>query len=231
MEQLAYFPTEGWVDGPLLAQTMCSLAAEAGATVRFASEVTEITKNGGTVTGVKLANGEESAADLVVNCAGPAADRVAKLAGRALPMAQTLGLVVRVTPGRGAISRVIHAPTLHMRPDANSLLALHHADADAAITAGEPPHVWAETLRRRLGAYLPELADARVSRWSVGTRPIPSDERTSAGLVPSLPGYAEIVTHSAITMGPLLGRLVAAEIATGDVDPLLQDFRPERFGA
>lgn len=229
VEQLAFFPTEGWIDGPLLAQTMCQLATEAGATVHFASEVTEITRNGDTVTGVTLAHGEHIAADLVVNCSGPAADRVAKLAGRALPMAQTLGLVVRVTPGGGAIGRVIHAPTLHMRPDTNGLIALHHSDADAAITAGEPPHVWAETLRKRLVAYLPDLDGVRVSRWSVGTRPIPSDERTSAGLLPSLPGYAEIVTHSAITMGPLLGRLVATEIATGDVDPLLQAFRPERF--
>ena len=230
VEQVAYFPTEGWIDGPLLAQTMCQNAADAGATVRFASEVTVITTDGDTVKGVKLANGEDIAADLVVNCAGPAADRVAQLAGRTLPMAQTLGLVVRVTPGNGAISRVIHAPTLHMRPDANGLIALHHGDADAAITNGEPGNVWAETLRQRLGEYVPELAGARVSRWSIGTRPIPSDERSSAGLLPSLPGYAEIVTHSAITMGPLLGRLVAAEIATGDVDPLLVAFRPQRFG-
>lgn len=230
VEQVAYFPTEGWIDGPLLARTMCALAAESGATVRFASEVTAIVKNGDTVSGIKLANGEHIAADLVVNCAGPAADRVAKLAGRTLPMAQTLGLVVRVTPGSGAIGRVIHAPTLHMRPDANGLLALHHGDGDAAITASEPPHVWAETLRQRLGTYLPELADVRVSRWSLGTRPIPADERTSAGLLPALPGYAEIVTHSAITMGPLLGRLVAEEIASGVTDPLLGPFRPERFG-
>lgn len=230
VEQFAYFPTEGWIDGPLLARTMCRLAADSGATVRFASEVTAITRNDDTVNGVTLANGEHIAADLVVNCAGPAADRVAKLAGRTLPMAQTLGLVVRVTPGNGAIGRVIHAPTLHMRPDANGLIALHHSDADTAITNGEAGNVWAETLRQRLGQYVPELAGVRVSRWSIGTRPIPSDERTSAGLLPSLPGYAEIVTHSAITMGPLLGRLVADEIATGEIDPLLEAFRPERFG-
>ena len=181
------------------------------------------------MSGVRLANGEEIEADLVVNCAGPAADRVARLAGRTLPMAQTIGLVVRVTPGDHAIGRVIHAPDLHMRPDANGLLALHHGDADDGITAGEPPNVWAETLRQRVGTYLPELAAIRVSRWSVGTRPIPADYRTSAGLLASLPGYAEIVTHSAITMGPLLGKLVATEIATGEADPLLAPFRPERF--
>jgi glycine/D-amino acid oxidase-like deaminating enzyme len=59
---------------------------------------------------------------------------------------------------------------------------------------------------------------------------MPADGRSSAGLLPSLPGYAEIVTHSGITLGALLARLVAEEITTGTVDPLLAPFRPERFG-
>ena len=230
VEQFAYFSSEGWIHGPGLAQTMCDLAAKAGATLRFACEVTAINNEDGRVTGVTLANGEQIAAELVVNCAGPAADRVATLAGRTLPMAQTLGLVVRVWPGNDVIGRVIHAPNVHMRPDPNGLLMLHHHDSDDAITKGEPPHVWAETLRQRLVEYIPDLEGIRVSRWSVGTRPIPADERASAGMVPSLPGYAEIVTHSAITMGPLLGKLVAAEITTGQIDPLLSAFHPERFG-
>jgi len=230
VEQFAWFPTEGWIHGPGLAETMCRLAAESGAILRFACEVTAIDRDGDRVVGVRLANGERIAADLMVNCAGPFADRVAGLAGRNLPMAQTLGLVVRVWPGNDAIGRVIHAPNVHMRPDANGLLMLHHHDGDDAITNGEPAHVWAETLRRRLVEYIPDLDNIRVSRWSVGTRPIPADERTSAGLVPSLPGYAEIVTHSAITMGPLLGKLVANEITTGEIDPLLGPFHPERFG-
>src|SRR5690606_29598578 len=119
VEQFAYFPTEGWIHGPGLAGKMCELAGDAGATLRFACEVTAINRDGDRVTGVTLANGEQISADLVVNCAGPAADRVAGLAGRTLPMAQTLGLVVRVWPGNNVIGRVIHAPNVHMRPDAN----------------------------------------------------------------------------------------------------------------
>jgi glycine/D-amino acid oxidase-like deaminating enzyme len=230
VEQFSWFPSEGWIHGPGLAEAMCRLAAESGAILRFACEVTAIDRDGGRVTGVTLANGERITADLVVNCAGPFADRIAGLAGRSLPMAQTLGLVVRVWPGNNAIGRVIHAPNVHMRPDAGGLLMLHHHDGDDAITNGEAPHVWAEILRQRLVEYIPDLEGIRISRWSVGTRPIPADERTSAGLVPSLPGYAEIVTHSAITMGPLLGKLVASEITTGEIDPLLSAFHPERFG-
>lgn len=230
VEQFGWFSTEGWIDGPELARTMCNLAAQAGATLRFACEVTAINRDGDKVTGVTLANGEIISADLVMNCAGPGADKVAALAGRTLPLAPTKGLIVRVTPGNGVIGRVIHGAKVHMRPDGNGMLVLHHGEADIAISNGEPANVWANILRERLIEYVPAAEGIRISRWSIGTRPIPADGRATAGLLPSLPGYGEITTHSAITMGPLLGKLIATEIITGERDPLLANFSPERFG-
>lgn len=43
------------------------------------------------------------------------------------------------------------------------------------------------------------------------------------------PGYYEAVSHSGITLGPVIGQLLASEIANGKRDELLADFRPERF--
>lgn len=229
IDHAVLFATEAWIEGPRIAGRMSELAQDQGAETRFAHQVVEMTRGGDRITGVTLANGETIAADLVMNCAGPGADRVASLAGRVLPLAPTLGLVVRITNTKGAIHRVMHAPRVHMRPDANGLVMLHHGDADDAITRGEASNVWAEELLGRAREYVPAFADARVSRWSIGTRPIPHDERTSAGLLPAIPGYGEIVTHSGITLGPLLGRLVAHEITTGEIDQLLVPFRPERF--
>jgi glycine/D-amino acid oxidase-like deaminating enzyme len=116
-----------------------------------------------------------------------------------------------------------------MRPDVGGLMMLHHGDYDAGLERGDPVAPMIADLFSRATEYLPALANARLSRWSVGIRPIPADGRTSAGLVPAIPGYAEIVTHSGITLGPLLARLVAEEIVDGGVDPLLANFRPERF--
>lgn len=231
VEQLAYFPDEGWVDGPHLARTMCELAVRHGAMTRFACEVTSIAVDGGRVSGVVLANGEPIDADMVVNCAGPWADRVAALAGRTLPMDPNLGLIARVSGvAPGTINRVMHAPRSHMRPDANGLYMVHHGYADAPMESGESPRDWSLRLLETAMEYVPAFAGARLSRWTVATRPIPADGRTSAGLLPALPGYAEIVTHSGITLGPLLGRLISEEILSGDVDPVAVPFRPERFG-
>jgi glycine/D-amino acid oxidase-like deaminating enzyme len=230
VEQIAYFPEEAWINGPGLAARFVALAKQHGAIVRYRSQVTAIEQAGGRVSGVTLASGERIAADVVVNCAGPGAGVVAKLAGRELPMASTPGLVVRVSNAAGLIGRVIHSPLIHMRPDADGLVMLHHGDADQAMARGETPKAWIETFFERAASYVPGFADARLSRWSIGIRPIPGDGRTSAGLVSALPGYAEIVTHSGITLGPLLGRLVARQIVDGETDALLEPFTPDRFG-
>src|SRR5690606_31429677 len=216
---------------PRFVAAMVARAEEAGAELRFRSEVVGVEKDGERLTGVRIANGEVIHGDLLMNCAGPWADRLAAMAGRKLPLAPTLGFVTRVSGvPEGVIGRVLHAPRVHMRPDGGGLVALHHSEADAAITAGEKPWDWARELIARFKHYVPEAENARLSRWTVATRPIPADGRTSAGLLPTIPGYGEIVTHSAITMGALLPKLVAHEIVTGEVDPLLANFRPDRFG-
>jgi glycine/D-amino acid oxidase-like deaminating enzyme len=229
VEQVAHFPDESWADGPLLAERMCSLAAARGATMRFASQVVAIEQAGGRVSGVRLADGTRIGADVVVNCAGPAAGRIARLAGRDLPMASVPGLVLRVANVSGLIQRVIHAARVHMRPDAHGLVMLHKGDADEAMIRGDDPREWISTFMAWATGYVSGFAAARLSAWSVGVRPMTVDGRTSAGLLPALPGYAEIVTHSGMTLGPLLGQLVTRQIVDGVTDPLLEPFSPERF--
>lgn len=230
IHRFAYFPSEGWIDGPLLARSMARMAGEAGATLCFGCEVTDIEQQNGRISGVRLANGDLIAVDQVVNCAGPWADRIAEMAGRALPLAPTLGFITRLGGAPvDVIKRVIHLPQLDVRPDGDGLFALHHYDADSGIAAGDEPQMWAERLLERFRNYIPSAPEARIARWTVATRPIPIDGRTSAGQVPAVPGYAEIVSHSSITMGALLPALVADELTGGKPSPLLANFRPERF--
>jgi len=65
----------------------------------------------------------------------------------------------------------------------------------------------------------------------VSNRPIPAYVFPSVGSVSTVPGYYEAVSHSGITLGPVLGQLLAAEITSGECDDMLADFRPERFAA
>src|SRR5439155_26747441 len=74
---------------------------------------------------------------------------------------------------------------------------------------------------------LASLAASAAARVCV--RPIPGDERSIVGPLPHLTGVYVAVTHSGVTLGPLLARLLAEEIVTGRMPPLLAPYRPDRF--
>jgi glycine/D-amino acid oxidase-like deaminating enzyme len=69
-----------------------------------------------------------------------------------------------------------------------------------------------------------------VEAASVGLRPLPVDGLTIAGWVPVVAGLYVIVTHSGVTLAPILAELAAREVE-GALDPALAPFRPERFTA
>jgi glycine/D-amino acid oxidase-like deaminating enzyme len=71
---------------------------------------------------------------------------------------------------------------------------------------------------------VPELGNSRMAETRVADRPIPDDGFPSVGAVPSVPGYYEAVSHSGITLGPVIGRLLASEIFSGRTDDMLADF-------
>jgi sarcosine oxidase subunit beta len=75
-------PDAGFVDDPMLAAVnLMDAARRSGATLRLNAEVTGIRHAGGRVTGVDLAGGEQIAAPIVVNVAGPASGKVNAMAG------------------------------------------------------------------------------------------------------------------------------------------------------
>jgi sarcosine oxidase subunit beta len=77
-----YWPQAGYVTDPALsAQNLMDAAKLHGAEVRTGAEVTEILTEGGRVSGVKLASGEEIHAKVVVNVAGPGSSIINKIAG------------------------------------------------------------------------------------------------------------------------------------------------------
>ncbi|WP_281995902.1 NAD(P)/FAD-dependent oxidoreductase [Ruegeria faecimaris] len=72
MQGGVYWPQAGYVTDPALsAQNLMDAAKQHGAEVRTGAEVVEILTDGGRVSGVRLASGEDIHAKVVVNVAGP----------------------------------------------------------------------------------------------------------------------------------------------------------------
>ncbi|WP_037506002.1 FAD-dependent oxidoreductase, partial [Rhizorhabdus wittichii] len=81
----------------------------------------------------------------------------------------------------------------------------------------------------RTAKYIPAIAKGKPAKILLGFRPYPLDNRPICGPVPGAKGVYAIVTHSGITLAPILGRYAAREIMSGEVAPLLQPYRPDRY--
>ncbi|XUL93821.1 NAD(P)/FAD-dependent oxidoreductase [Streptomyces galilaeus] len=227
---VVFYPDEAWVHGRHLVGRLVGQAVAAGAAIRSGKAVCDIdTGADGGIRSVALADGSRLDVDIVVNAAGPSASHVAGLVARHLPMRREPGVVTRIDCARVPIHRVMHAPHIEIRPDGGASVVLHSREIDALIDTGEDPGQLARLLHELAHHAVPELGNSRITRTSVVNRPIPADGFPSVGAVPSVPGYYEAVSHSGITLGPVIGRLLASEILGGQKGELLADFRPERF--
>ena len=71
--------------------------------------------------------------------------------------------------------------------------------------------------------------DVQLAQVKLGERPVPMDGLPVVGAVPGVPGVFVAVMHSGVTLGPLIGQLLAKEILQGRSSPLMSSFRASRF--
>src|SRR5215211_1040969 len=228
--QIAHFPEESWTDAQALTKTLVEAAGRNGAHNHCENTVRGIEVEGEGVT-VRLEDGDAIYADVVVNATGAKAASVAEMVGRELPLDVFPGLLVRVAVPGEPLRHLLHTPHINLRPDGPGYVLLHHGSIDEELTddfAGAEDPLCAELLQRAQ-RVLPALQEAEIVEARFGMRPVPADGHSCVGGVSRLPGYYEAVTHSGVTLGPLVGRLLAREILKGEVDPLIAPFRPDRF--
>ncbi|MFY1693235.1 NAD(P)/FAD-dependent oxidoreductase [Plantactinospora sp. WMMB782] len=233
-DQIAFFPREGWVDPARLVGHLLATAVSGGAEVVRDDAVTGLEVDGAEVRAVRLASGRRLPAAAVVNCAGPRAGQVAELAGLALPMRNTRGVLVYTSPTTVTVARVVHAPHVHLRPDGRGRLLLHSPEIDDAAqpaTDGgyQVPRPAVDRVVEAGSRLYPGLRDATVRDVRVGERPIPGDGLPVLGRAGRLPNFHFAVSHSGATLSVYAGDLVAAEVLGEDRDAELAPYRFDRF--
>jgi glycine/D-amino acid oxidase-like deaminating enzyme len=82
---------------------------------------------------------------------------------------------------------------------------------------------------QRLKGMLSGAHDVQLSDVRIGVRPVPVDGQPIIGSLPGHPGGYIAVMHSAVTLAPVAGRLVADELIDGLDPEELQGVRPDRF--
>ena len=191
------------------------------------------------VTGVALAGREVIRADTVVLAIGRWTQEFLARLRVDVPLAhvesqdsEAVGLLVTVLPAAGPPRTVLHSRDVNWAPRPSGYAVLASASADRVIARDRSP----ETVRATAGGLLERGADlstrfagASLEHTHIGLRALPIDGSPVCGWINSIGGLYVVVTHSGITLAPLLSQLVAKEIVDGDEAPVLSPFRPSRF--
>jgi glycine/D-amino acid oxidase-like deaminating enzyme len=229
----AHFEADAWVDARDLVGRLLAAARAHGARVLAGSRVGEIDAHGGRVRRIRLESGDSLRTETLLIAAGAASEDLARLAGIVLPMAPSPGLLGLTAPIEAGVSRVVHAGDIAIRPAGGGRLLLASRAVDSALSA-ETRDVPVDAdpsreLLARAARHLPGLqATARLESARVGVRSVAVDGQPAVGFVPGIENAYVLVSHSGVTLAPVLGRLVAAELL-GATEPLLDPYRPARF--
>ncbi len=221
---------EGAVDGGALTRLLLDHAARIGATLRLGASATGLILTGGRVTGAQTDNGPMQA-DHVIIATGAGAVPLLAAHGIALPLGTQPGLILHTAPVDTVIRHLILAPDIHFRQANDGRLIageIFSGDGPNAHRITTDPEGLAMDVLARLQARL-SATGLRLDRLMLGRRPVPQDGMPFAGPVPGLPGATLAVMHSGVTLAPIIGKLLAAEVLGQGASDLLAAFRPSRL--
>jgi glycine/D-amino acid oxidase-like deaminating enzyme len=226
-ELAAHAPTEGAVEPLEAALALLSDAQRRGTRLAAGQAVDHLLEAGGSVTGLRLADGTKVRGDTVVLAAGVATAALAAQLGVDVPVDDPPGLLVSTQPVAPMLKGLVVGPGLELRQlrDGRLLGSGHYAGSDP----GADPAAVAQELLASVRSAIRGGDALRLHDYTIGHRPVPRDGFPIVGR--AMPGLHVAVTHSGVTLAPALGRFLAEEVLQGRRDPLLDPFGLERFAA
>ena len=232
-----YSPNEGQVEPQMVVDACLRRLREMGCSIHSGMEVQGFERfDDRRIHGLITASGPVSA-DAVVIAGGTATTELAALAGVNVPQAESPGVVIRTEPLPPLLENVpvVYAPPLgdgrreiHLRQCADGRLMIGEGDQESLAEDDTQSH--ADDLLARARRYLPGIGNAKAVPVPVGWRPMPLDGYPVLGFASEAPNLYVALTHSGVTLAPVLSQLAAQEICDGTpADAVLDPYRPQRF--
>lgn len=238
----SFSPNDGAVDPVLAATRFIEQAKRLGADVRTSCGVNGVRKSGGDGRLVLDTGQGGVAADFCVLATGADPQATEAFAGIKIPQRSTPGVIAVTKPHRTLLNRVVVAPGVHIHQRLDGRIVLGEQDgppdneAHATRLAGRPNRFPIPELAQQHGQrilavaerYLPEVSEAAIEDVVIGWRPLPLDGLPVMGFSLAQPGAYIAISHSGVSLAPILGRLAAQEILEGLQAEALAPYRPDR---
>jgi glycine/D-amino acid oxidase-like deaminating enzyme len=218
-------PGEAAVEPLEAAHAILAGAVRLGCTVVANHPVRSLDMKDGRVRGVRT-DADHFAADEVVVAAGAGAAALLATIGIPLPVRVLPSLLIASRPHAKLLNGLIMTPAAQLRQTTEGrVIACAAFDGVGSDDASNAAAALLDTVRGTFKSG----ASLMLERYVIGYRPIPEDGLPLVGRPGDTPGLYVAVTHSGITLAPVIGRFVAEELVTARRDPLLQRYTPDRL--
>ena len=215
---------EGAVDPFETTAALLAKARQFGAELFCPCEIAELDLASRTI---HTSQGPMQADTLVLAC-GVGSPALARTAGVNIPLKESPGVLVHTNPQPHLLDAVVVAPEVHLKQDFNGRVIAGGpvvAGVGTAITNASVDQ--AGVILEQAGRFLPRLKDAVIEKVTLGHRVMPLDEYPMVGFAADKLYVA--VTHSGVTLAPLIGELAAQEILDHVRLDVLEPYRLSRF--
>jgi glycine/D-amino acid oxidase-like deaminating enzyme len=145
-----------------------------------------------------------------------------------LPLTSSPGILIHTKPQPRLLDRIVFAPHSTFRQTVDGRIISSSSGHEGGSGTGDPAEI-GRAILAGAAEYLPQIRDAVIDRVTIGQRVLPGDGFPIVGFVPKVDQLYVAVTHSGVTLAPVLGRWAATEILDGARVDLLDGFRPARF--
>ncbi|MEY9854887.1 glycine/D-amino acid oxidase-like deaminating enzyme [Catenulispora sp. GAS73] len=219
-DRAVHIPTDGGVDPAATTAALLRGARAHGAEVVYGASAIMLNPPEG--HGVSTSAGFHPAGTVVV-AAGVATAALCRPLGVELPVAASPACLLRVAAPPGLVKTILAGPHFEVREvrDGDLLLTMPYTDGQSAESVERE----ARRTFHRLVSSFDGGAACRLLSHQVSGRPMPADGPIVGTVTPDRSVYVA-VAHSAITLAPTLGRLVAEELVGGMPVDELRRCRP-----
>jgi glycine/D-amino acid oxidase-like deaminating enzyme len=216
---------EGMVEPLATAQTVLAGAAALGADIVPRMRAKWLIEQDGRIAGAMTDEGRIHADETIV-AAGVGSPALLDTAGIKLKLTAPAGLLSHSKPVGELLHGLVMTPGLHVRQTAEGRLV---AGTDfAGADPLDDPQAMARDLHAKVQSLIRGAENVELDFHTVGYRPTPADGFPAIGRPRQRDGLYVAVTHSGITLAPIIGLFAAQELLDGRRDPLLEPYSPDR---
>lgn len=227
VEGAVLYEQEGTLDPVGAVNVLLTQAKKLGVTLEAPVEVQGFDVSGERVRAIRTSRGPIDA-DFVIVAAGLGSKPLIDSLGLNLPLTSSAGVLIHTAPQRSLLHTVAFAPgsTIKQNPDGRVISSSGHEGANLSLdVTGQGQQILTAAAR-----YFPQLRNARIERVSIGQRVLPRDGFPIVGFPANVRNLYLTVTHSGITLAPIIAQFAVQEIFDGVVLEPLAPYRLSRFG-